>query len=165
MKKVKRYFFWLVYCYFAALVIFLIPWLSMNGVASPTQDASGLQMVGGIINSKGYTGDFFTSATASFIILVNIYHLIILIGTRHFSTPLIASFVISFVVYLVVVILDNDQSFDQTNLPFIFGSAIFPLSVILATCVVALPVYAVKSWEMVLYAPIFYQKEKEEPMD
>lgn len=154
-RKVKRYFWWLIYCYFSALVVFLVPWLSLNGLVSPFK-SGGLEIIGGIINNQGFTGDFNSSAIASFIILLNIYHLIIIIGTRHFSNSIMASFIISFIIYLVAAILDNNECIQQTNLPFIFGSFALPLSIIVASTMVALPVYAVKTWEMVLYGPEFY---------
>jgi len=164
-KKVGRYLSWAAYCGYAALVLFGIPWLSLNGATSPLNDDV---ILGGIINSSGFTGDFSMSAWASFAIMINTYHLIILIGTRHFSTPLIVSYLISYLTYIVLVLLDEFLTsssyeyspFYKEALNIIAGSFVAPLSVVLGTAMIALPVYALKCWEMVLRAPRFYQKEK-----
>jgi magnesium-transporting ATPase (P-type) len=159
-RKLTRYLGWAAYSAYAALVLFGIPWLSLNGATSPlAQD----QILGGIINSSGYTGDFNMSAWASFAIMMNTYHLVILIGTRHFSTPLIISYFLSYLSYIVLVLVDeflpsSPLYLDALNI--IAGSFIAPLSVVLGTAMIALPIYALKCWEMVLKAPRFYQKEK-----
>lgn len=58
-KKVWRYLGWTAYFGYAALVLFGIPWLSLNGATSPLHDDV---ILGGIINSSGFTGDFIMSA-------------------------------------------------------------------------------------------------------
>lgn len=103
-KKVGRYLSWGAYSGYAALVLFGIPWLCLNGAASPLEKD---KILGGIINSSGFTGDFNMSAWSSFSIMINTYHLVILIGTRHFSTPLIISYFISYLSYIVLALLDE----------------------------------------------------------
>jgi len=159
-KKVWRYLGWAAYSAYSSLVLFGIPWLSLNGATSPIKRD---YILGGIINSSGFTGDFSMSAWASFAIMINTYHLIILIGTRHFSTPLIVSYFISYLTYIVLVLLDEflpSSLLYLEALNIIAGSFIAPLSVVLGTAMIALPIYALKCWEMVLSAPRFYQKEK-----
>lgn len=105
------------------------------------------------------------SAWASFAIMINTYHLIIFIGTRHFSTPLIAFYILSFVSYIALVLVDEFSPSGPLYLEalnIIAGSWVAPLSVFLGTAMIALPIYAMKCWEMVLRAPRFYQKEKVE---
>lgn len=95
--------------------------------------------------------------------MINTYHLIILIGTRHFSTPLIISYIISYLTYVALVLAEAfipSGGLYLEALNIIAGSYVAPLSVVLGTAMIALPAYALKCWEMVLRAPRFYQKEK-----
>lgn len=99
------------------------------------------------------------AAYASFAILINTYHLIIVIGTRHFSRPLIISYCISYLIYVAVMITDEflkSSSFYMNILDTVIGSFTVPFSITLGTLMIALPIYGLKCWEMVLRAPRFY---------
>lgn len=161
-KKLKRYLGWAAYCLYAAIVLFTVPWVSLNGFTSPLKNDGAI--TGGVINSSGETGDFSMAAYASFAILINTYHLVIIIGTRHFSRPLILSYCVSYLIYVIVMIIDEfltSSSFYMNILDILFGSVVVPSSILLGTLVIALPIYGLKCWEMVLRAPRFYQKEAE----
>ena len=146
----SRYVQWIFATFFTSAVIFFVPWVSMNGFNNPLT-STGFE--GGIINDKGYTGDFMQSSIASFAIMINIYHILIFIYTRHFNAIIVSVYIYSGVVYLVMITLDNIESFPQTNLFMFFGSWIFPLSVLCGTSMVGIPMYALKCWEMAISAP------------
>ena len=104
-----RYFGWLFHTYFAAAVIFLVPWISLNGLNNPIVPNGEID--GGIINEKGHTGDFSQSSIASLAIMICVYHLIIFIFTRHYTAIIFTFYIISVISFIVVISLDNIESF------------------------------------------------------
>lgn len=59
----------------------------------------------------------------------------------------------SVIVTIVVLVLDNVECFQQTNIYMFHGSWIFILAIICATAMISLPMYAAKCWEMAISAP------------
>lgn len=165
-QKLKRYVYWYQYCWYASIILFFVPFASLNGVylpASLTGNAEG-HIFGGVINNNGMTGDLFTSGYASFAILINIYHIILLLGTRHFSGHIVASYVFSYVLYFAVTLIDDLVPSTETyndGLQMSAGSLITFLSVLLGTSMIGFPLYFAKAWEMNIRAPWFYQKDRE----
>lgn len=51
-----RYIAWLIATFFAAGAVFFVPWIGLNGLNNPFVDTD--MIAGGIINDKGFTGDF-----------------------------------------------------------------------------------------------------------
>jgi hypothetical protein len=85
--------------------------------------------------------------------MINIYHLLVFLYTRHFTGPIVSCYIISVMFYAAVIILDNAECFPQTNIFMFTGSWLWILSVIGGTAMVGIPIYAIKCWEMVIRAP------------
>lgn len=104
-----RYLSWLCATYYSGAIVFFVPWISLNGLSNPF-DGEG-KVIGGTINNLGHTGDFMQSAIASFAVMVNVYHCLVIMYTRHFNGPIVACYVLSVLTYIVIIILDNVESF------------------------------------------------------
>lgn len=128
------------------MVLFFIPFASLNGVYLPpglTGNDFG-HIFGGVINSAGQTGDLFTSSYASFAILINVYHLLLFLGTRHFSPHLVGSYVFSVLLYVMTLALDDLMPATETynnDIEMNTGSLITFLSVLLGTSMIVFPIY------------------------
>ena len=93
--------------------------------------------------------------------MLNVYHVLIFTYTRHFNAIIISVYIYSVVTFIVLLALDNIECFAQTNLFMLFGSWIFPITILCGTAMITIPMYAIKCWEMVISSPEFYQKDKD----
>jgi hypothetical protein len=104
-----RYLKWLFLTFFAAAVVFYVPWFSLNGFINPFSSSGAV--MGGIMNVRGHTGDFIQSSIASLFVMLNVYHSILFIFTRHWNALVFSSYVMSVIVTIVVLVLDNIECF------------------------------------------------------
>ena len=152
--KYIRFAGWTLYCWFTACVTYYIPFIALNDC----------------VNSSGKTGGVFTNGFAAFSGVICVHHIMIAIFTRNWTFRLVLAYVISFSVFMPILALANandpaSQTYRNTFPDMLGGTPLYYLSTFLAVSIVALPLYGIKSYEMVIKAPAFYQKPKDEVVD
>jgi len=108
----------------------------------------------GIVNEAGDAGSLYSSGLTSFAVVITVHHLMVIIGTRHFTALLAFVYLISFMMFMPLVVILNDiipgsATYKSNFNDIIGGTPLFWLSTILVTSAVVLPIYAAKSYEMV----------------
>ena len=86
----------------------------------------------------------------------------IAIFTRNWTFRLALAYIISFSVFMPILALANandpaSQTYRNTFPDMLGGTPLYYFSTFLAVSIVALPLYGIKSYEMVIKAPEFYQ--------
>jgi hypothetical protein len=111
-----------------------------------------------IENSEGHVGDLAGSGFTAFASLITIHHLMIVIGTRNFTLPLTIIYIVSYMMFMPLTVFLNEFVKGATTYRTVFptvmgGTWLFWLSFFFGVSMVCLPIFMLKSYEMLYRKP------------
>ena len=141
-KKVQRFIFYTLYAWYTGALAFYIPFFCMNG----------------IVNSRGFTGGLWSSGLGAFTVVISVHHLMIFIGTRNYTWVTFFTYAFSYACFMPITMLLNEltpgtSTYKTTFSDILGGTGLYWLSVIVVLGFTCLPLYALKSLEMVVRSP------------
>uniref|UniRef100_A0A7S3FV57 P-type ATPase C-terminal domain-containing protein n=1 Tax=Strombidium rassoulzadegani TaxID=1082188 RepID=A0A7S3FV57_9SPIT len=145
--KLSRFCFYSLYAWYCGFLAFFIPFLAMND----------------LVNSRGKTGGLWSSGLASFSVVIFTHHAMIFIGTRNYTYVTFTAYLFSLNCFIPITMLLNEytkgtSTYRTTFSDILGGTALYWLSVLIVMAMTCLPLYLVKSFEMVWASPDKYLK-------
>ena len=94
----KKLFLWAMYAWYSGFVLFFISFMTYGMFGSQS------------VNESGKTDGVWTAGFTSFTILLLAHHVIIFVGTRSYTIPLVLAYIFSILCFMPITALLNDRT-------------------------------------------------------